>query len=292
MGRWTTKQRSRRAREKEARRTKLRIPVLASISVPASTSAHQRTVSVPKPNVRLQESSGNSLTLPHPASISSKNGSRGLMQLAPEVRLNIYIFLDKPPNLHIALDASRQDWKRKHKHVKCLSSRQAPLLGTCRLLRKESLAYLLSITQLALLNGIRPRIRHDPRQYGLPLWQLCNIQHVAIDVSRKMQFEFFSRLKTLTLLWPNKTLSIQAPHARRSGLLLGYLWSDGGGAAMTAVGTLAVKSSSHAWIQKLAARKKKRFRLQMQATFGCRDRSGRKSNSIVVRSPRAPAGLD
>lgn len=179
MGRWTNKHRSRRAKVNEAKRTKLRI------WVPASISAHQRTVSVLNPNIGLGESSGSSLTLPHPALIPSTNGSKGLLQLAPEVRLSIYTFLDEPPNLHVALDGSSQKSKRKHKHVTCLSSRQAPLLGTCRLLRKESLAYLLFITQLALLNGIRPRIRHDPRQHGFPLWQLCNIQHVAIDISRK-----------------------------------------------------------------------------------------------------------
>lgn len=60
---------------------------------------------------------------------------------------------------------------------------------------------------------------------------------------------------------------------------------------MTAIGTLEVKSSSHNWIQKLAARKKKRFR-QTQATFGCRDQSGRKSNSLVVSAPSPLDGLN
>ena len=276
MGSRTNKHRSRRAKVNEAKRTKLRI------RVPSSITSHQRTVSVPNPNIGLGASSGSSLTLPHPALTPSTNGSKGLLQLAPEFRLNIYTFLDEPPDLQIALDGSSPKSKWKRKHVKCLSSRHAPLLGTCRLLRKESLAYLLSITQLALLNGVRPRVRHDPRQHGFPLWQLCNIQHVAIDISRKMQFEFFSRLKTLTLLWPNKAIAIQTPATWRSGPLLGYLWSDGGAAAMTAIGTSEVRSSSHNWIQKLAARKKKRFSLQMQAIFGCRDQRGSKSNSLIV----------
>lgn len=51
---------------------------------------------------------------------------------------------------------------------------------------------------------------------------------------------------------------------------------------MTAIGTLEVKSSTQNWIKKLATRKKKRFRLQMQAAFGCRDHRGGKSQRLVV----------
>lgn len=178
----------------EAKRTKLRI------RVPSSIPSQQRTVTVPNPNFKPEQSHGTSWPLPHPASKPSTNGSKGSLQLPPEVRLNIYTFLEEPSDLHLSLDGSNQKSKRGRKRVRCLASQQTPLLGTCRLMRKESLAYPLSITQLTLRNGVRPRVRQDPRQHGFPLWQLCNIQHVAIDVSRKMQFDFFSRLKTLMLL--------------------------------------------------------------------------------------------
>ena len=221
------------------------------------------------------------VAIPHPASEPSSNGRTGLLQLPPETRMNIYKFLEEPADLQLILDGEERKAKDQSRRVRCPSSHQFPQLGTCRLMRKESLAYLLSVIQLTLKNGVRPRVRQDPRQHGLPLWQLCNIQHVSIDISRKMQFEFCGRLKTLTLLWPTKPLDIRAPNTWRSGLVA-YLWSDIGAAGMTELAMAEVKTSSYRWIQKLAKRKKKRFRLQMKAVFGSRDHSGGKSNSVVV----------
>ena len=202
-----------------------------------------------------------------------------LLDLPPEVRLNIYKFLEQPSDLNLSMDGSQ----RRSKRVRCISSRQFPLLCTCSLIRKEFMAFLLFVTRLTLRNGVRPRARHDSRQISFPIWQLCNIRHVSLDLSRKMQFDFFARLKTLTLLWPGRPLEVQATATWRtdSGA---FLWSPDGAVAMIEVGRLAVRTSEQPWIKKLAVRKKKRFRLQMQATFGGRDYRGSKSNSLVVSS--------
>ena len=217
MGRRTSQRRSRRAKAYEAKRTKMRI------RVPVSIASQQTAVTGPKSHHKFEESHGASLILPHPASKPWRKWKQRLIAAGPQNSDSISIpFLMSLQTSRSPLTVQAQSRNGSANNVKCLSSRHAPLLGTCRLLRKESLAYLLSTTQLALLNGVRPRVRHNPRQHGFPLWQLCNIQHVAIDISRKMQFEFFSRLKTLTLLWPNKAIAIQAPATWRSGLLLGY----------------------------------------------------------------------
>ena len=263
-------------KRREAKRTKLRILVPKS-----NGGTSKKRVTFPIERQHQTKSDPDLVAIPHPASEPSSNGGTGLLQLPPETRMNIYKFLEEPADLQLILDGEERKAKDQSRRVRCLSSHQFPQLGTCRLMRKESLAYLLSVTQLTLKNGVRPRVRQDPRQHGLPLWQLCNIQHVSIDISRKMQFEFFGRLKTLTLLWPTKPLDIRAPNTWRSGLVA-YLWSDIGAASMTELAMAEVKTSSHRWIQKLAKRKKKRFRLQMKAVFGCRDHSGGKSNSVVV----------
>lgn len=200
---------------------------------------------------------------------------RGLLHLPVEVRLNVYRYLAFPQGLYLCVGASRTGSNR----VRCLSSHQFPLLGTSHQVRKEALAYLLSELRLVLLDGVRPRLRHN--DYPLPLWQMCHIQHVSVDLSWKMQFEIFSRLKTLTLLWCNTPLIIAAPPAWRQDLEA-YMWSEDGAFAMTELAQSVLKSYSEPWARHLVARKKKKFQLQLRAIFGCRGQVDAKSKSLIV----------
>ena len=256
------KSKTQKERLRRQRSTRLRIPVSKH-----DTGTATRLPPVPTSTYDLTETSESA---PSP-SLSMSPSSKSLLSLPAETRINLYKYLGRPPCLHLLLNESH-----KSKRETCLNSKQFPLLSTCRLMRKEFLAYLLSVTTLTLRNGVRPRVRHNI--VGFPSWQLCNIEHVAIGLSRKMQFDFFSRLKTLTLLWGKKPLEVQALNLRTTG----YLWGDSGPAAMIDTAVAEVKSSSHVWIKKLSGRKKKRFRLQMQAVFGCRDHAGGKSNHLVA----------
>jgi hypothetical protein len=196
----------------------------------------------------------------------------GLLHFPAEVRLNVYRFLTTPQETCIDIGLRQQ-------RVRCISSRTFPLLGTSSQIRKEVLAYLLSQVKVRLCDGIRPRLRHT--YSPLPIWHLLHVQHVSIDMTRKMQFEIFGKLKTLTLRWDLKPLIMIAPLKWQRNLT-GYLWSSEGALAMTETMRSALESHAEQWVHKLAGRHKKNFQLRLQATVGSEDREGAKSESLIV----------
>ena len=254
---------SKRLRRKERRqlqkKTRIQIPTPGSAKQwikQGDSSEHEEH------ELRRRRNTSSPLRTPFPRPQSPVSCKKSFLDLPEEIRINIYQFLQRPPQLALKFNNSRHSSRR----VRCVSSTEYPMLETCSIIRKEYLTHLLSVTHLTLADGIRPRVRHDPRQHGFPLWQLCRIQHVSVDTSYKMQFDDFKRLKTLTLIWPGETLEVQASAAWKKDSR-GFLWSEEGKVAIVVFGRAQLLESKENWVQKLAKGKKKRFQLQMRVVF-------------------------
>jgi hypothetical protein len=231
-----------------------------------------------------EESPGPATTFSN-ASHGQQSGSRSsdealsvdcqLDTLPAEVRLRIYHFMVPHP-ARILVEIPTK------KPTRCPNSRVYPLLGTCSLLRREFLPYLLSMTYFTLTAGARPRKRQVEHHWPVPGWQVKLVRHVLIAdaLEKKMQFEMFPKLETLTLKWP-VTLSITVPPDCSSTTSV-YLSEDDSAEDVKTLIMSVVKASGERWIQKLLKRKRKKFALLVLAVVGCKTQMQAKGHSLIV----------
>ena len=107
------------------------------------------------------------------------------------------------------------------------------------------------------------------------------LRHVLIadDLKKKMAFDAFPMLEALTLKWPT-VLSLMTAAEHKQGTT--YLFSDESTDAIVDLVESVVKAAPQRWIQKLLARKRKKFKLQVLVVVGCKDRMEVKGNQLVV----------